>query len=119
ERHQREQQRIGAGGDGDSVSDAEHRRELALERVDLGAHDETLAVGDAGHRGDEGVAQRAILRVEVEERYRHDVWLFYRRALTAARVSRSASRFFTVSRLSYSCLPFARLTATLTRPSLK
>ena len=37
----------------------------------------------------------------------------------AARVSRSVSRRLIVSRLSYSFLPFARLTATFTRPFLK
>ena len=43
----------------------------------------------------------------------------YLRDLTAARVSRSASRRLTVSRLSYSFFPFARLTAIFTRPFLK
>ena len=32
-----------------------------------GAHDESLAVADAGHRGQDLVAERPVLRVEVEE----------------------------------------------------
>jgi hypothetical protein len=49
-RHQREQQRVGAGRHGDRVAHAEHRRHLALERIDLRPHDEALAVADARHR---------------------------------------------------------------------
>src|SRR5690348_2169490 len=55
------------------MADAELRGELALERVDLGAHDEALAVADAGDRTEDRVAQRAVLRLEVEQRNGHRV----------------------------------------------
>ena len=71
ERHQRQQQRVGARRHGDRVADAEQRRELLLERVDLGAHDEALAVGHAGHRGENLVADRPMLRLEIEQRNLH------------------------------------------------
>ena len=48
----------------------EGRGQLALERLDLRAHDESLAVADAGDRGEDLVAKRPVLRVEVEERDR-------------------------------------------------
>jgi hypothetical protein len=40
ERHHRDEQRVGARRDADGVPDAEVRRELAFERLDLGAQDE-------------------------------------------------------------------------------
>ena len=111
EGHQREQQRVGAGRHRDRVADAEHPRHLVLERGDLGAHDEPLAVADARDRRENLVAQRAVLRVQVEQRNldghvgnqnpsHQENFCSYRLVLIAARVSRSASRRLMVSRLS-------------------
>ena len=60
ERHQREQQRVGARRYGNRVADAEHRRHLVLERRDLRAHDEALAVADALDRREDLGAQRSV-----------------------------------------------------------
>ena len=68
ERHERQQQRIGARGDGDRVADAEHPRHLAFERGDLGAHDEALAVADPFDRRENLGAKRPVLRLEIEQR---------------------------------------------------
>ena len=73
ERHQRQQQRVGTGRHRDRVADAELRGELALERVHLGPHDEALAVADARDRGENLVAQRPVLRLEIEQRNGHRV----------------------------------------------
>ena len=51
--------------------DAEQRRQLALERVDLRPHDEALAVADARDRREDLVAQRPVLRVEIEQGHLH------------------------------------------------
>ena len=120
ERHQREQQRVGARRHRDGVAHAEHPRHLFLERGDLGAHDEPLAVADALDRRENLRAKRDVLRMQIEQRhFQGHARLFYRLDLMAARVSRSASRRRSVSRLSYSFLPLASATATLTRPFLK
>src|SRR5579864_2689138 len=52
---------------------AEQRGQLALEGVDLRAHDEALAVRDASNGGKNLLAERAILGLEVEERHPHPV----------------------------------------------
>ena len=49
---------------------AEGRRELALERLDLRAADEPLAVADARDRGEDLLAQRPVLRLQIEQRHR-------------------------------------------------
>ena len=67
ERHQGQQHGIGAGRHGDRVPDPEHPRQLLLERVDFGPHDEPLAVGDARHGSEDLVAQRPVLRLEIEQ----------------------------------------------------
>ena len=67
ERHQSQQHGVGAGGHGNRVSDLQHRRELAFERVDLRSHDEPLAVGDARHRCEDFFAKRPVLRLKIEE----------------------------------------------------
>src|SRR5581483_8716663 len=94
---------------------------------DVRFHDEALAVADAGDRCEDFVAERTVLSLEIEKRHFHG-WVIWptgqadtssrahRRVFMAARVSRSASRRLIVSRLSYSFLPLARLTATFTRP---
>ncbi len=69
ERHERQQQRVGAGRDGDRVADAEHQGQLAFERGDLGAHDEALAVADPFDRGENLGAKRAVLRMKVQQRH--------------------------------------------------
>ena len=48
--------------------DADLPRQLALERVDLGAEDEALAVADARDGGEDLLADRPVLRLEIEER---------------------------------------------------
>ena len=71
ERHQRDEQRVGARRQADGVRDAEVGRHLALERLDLGAADEPLAVGDPRHRGEDFVADRPVLRLQIQERDGH------------------------------------------------
>ena len=102
ERHQRQQQRIGARRHRDRVSDAQQLGQLTLETGDFRPQDEALAVADAGHRREKLLAQRTVLSLEIEQRNgRGHRRLFYRpRDLTAARVSRSTSRRLIVSRLS-------------------
>src|SRR5438477_11522829 len=51
------------------MADAEHRRHLALERRDLGSHDESLAVADALDGGENFRTERLVLRMQVEERH--------------------------------------------------
>ena len=50
-------------------ADAERGGELALERLDFRPLDEPLAVADARDRGEDLVAQRPVLRLEVEQRH--------------------------------------------------
>ena len=71
EHHQREQHGVGARRQRDGMAHAEHRGELVLERVDLRAHDEPLAVRDARHRLENLVADRPVLGLEVEQRDLH------------------------------------------------
>ena len=66
ERHQRQEERVGPGRNGDGVRDADEGAELALERLDFGPHDEALAVADACHRREDFIAQRTVLRLQVE-----------------------------------------------------
>ena len=61
--------RVRAGGDGNRLGHSELGRQLTLERLDLGAHDEPLAVADPRDRCQQLVAQRPILRLEIEERH--------------------------------------------------
>src|SRR5204862_408879 len=68
-----EKQRIGARRHGNRVTDGEPRGELVLETVDFRADDEPLAVADAGDRGENRVAQRPILRLEIEQGNGHRV----------------------------------------------
>ena len=49
---------------------AEVRGQLALERLDLRAEDEALAVADARDRREDLVADRPVLRLEIEQRHR-------------------------------------------------
>ena len=69
ERHHRGQQRVGAGRHRDRFGDLEMRRKLALERIDLRAEDEALAVADPGDGGENLLAERQILRLEIQQRH--------------------------------------------------
>ena len=46
----------------------ERAAELGLERIDLGPEDEPLAVADAFDGGEQLVAERPVLRLEIEQR---------------------------------------------------
>ena len=50
---------------------AEQARQLLLQGGDLGPHDEALAVADPHHGSENLVAERPVLRVEIEERNLH------------------------------------------------
>ena len=71
ERHQGRRERVGARGHADGVAHIYHRGDFALEGLDFGAHDESLAVGDTGERIQQRLAQRRELRLEVEQRNSH------------------------------------------------
>ncbi len=66
-RHERNDQCVGARGHADGVTYFEPLGELAFERLDLGSEDEALTVGDARERLDDLVADRRVLRREVEQ----------------------------------------------------
>ena len=68
ERHQRDEERVGAARDADRVLDAEVRGDGALEGLDLRAEDEVPVRRDALEGGAKLRHQRLILRGEVEER---------------------------------------------------
>ena len=68
-RHQREEDRVAAGADGDRLGRAAVVGELALERVDLGAQDELLRLHDARERGADLGAQLVVLRPQIEQRH--------------------------------------------------
>ena len=76
QRHQRDEQRIGAGRHGDRVIDFEQFAELHLKGVDFGPHDEPLAVADARNRREHLVADRRVLGLQVEQRHLHRTRLF-------------------------------------------
>src|SRR5690606_11578972 len=63
-----EQQGVGAGRDADAVTRLHVGRHLALERRHLLAEHERLALEDRVDRGAELVAQRLVLRAQVEQR---------------------------------------------------
>ena len=72
ERHQRDEQGVGARRDADRrACTPSTARELTLEAVDLGPPDEPLAVADPGDGGEDLVAQRTVLRLEIEKRDAH------------------------------------------------
>ena len=71
EGHQREQDRVGARRHSDGVRHAEHPGQLALERLDLRPHDEPLAVAHARDGGEDLVAERSVLRLQIEQRDVH------------------------------------------------
>ena len=51
ERHERDQQGVGAGGDADAELAARVRRRRSFERLDFGAQDEILRFAHAQQRG--------------------------------------------------------------------
>ena len=71
ERHQRREERVGAGRHADRVRHAEPCGELAFERLDFGAEDEALAVAHARDGREHFVAKRRVLRGEIEKRHVH------------------------------------------------
>ena len=71
EGHHGEQQRVGARRHADGVGDAQVGGQVALHALDLGAHDEALAVAHPRHDVDDGVADGAVLRLQVEHRHLH------------------------------------------------
>ena len=74
ERHQRDEQRVGAGGDADGVLHPEQRRQSRCsKRLDFRAHDEALAVADARRSREHLVADGRELRLEIEQRDVHGV----------------------------------------------
>ena len=71
ERHQRRQQRVGARRHADRVRRLQVGGQLALEALDFRAADEALAVADARDRVEQGLPERGVLCVEVEQRDGH------------------------------------------------
>ena len=67
ERHQRDEQRLGAGSDGDAVLRAGVRGELRLELGDFRAEDVLPVVEHLLDAGVDRFAQRAVLGLEVDE----------------------------------------------------
>jgi hypothetical protein len=67
ERHQRDQQRLGAAGDGDAMLGAAEGCEPLLQLLDLRAHDVLAVVEHRLHARGDAVLQRGVLRLEVDE----------------------------------------------------
>jgi hypothetical protein len=67
ERHHRDQQRLGAAGDGDAMLRAGVRRQRGLELLDLGTHDVLAVVEHRLHAARDLVAQRGVLGLQVDE----------------------------------------------------
>ncbi len=70
--HHRDEQGVGARRHADGVFDVQQRGQLALEALDLGAHDEALAVADTRHDVEDLLADRPVLRLQVQQRHVHD-----------------------------------------------
>ncbi len=71
ERHQRGEDRVGAGRHADGVRDVELSGDFALERFDFGAENEALAVAHARDGREHFVAKRRVLRGEIKKWYLH------------------------------------------------
>ena len=69
--HQREQQRVGAGGAADGVPGVAEPGHVRLEGRNLGAHDELLPLDDRHQSGQDRVLGRLVLRRQVEQRNPH------------------------------------------------
>ena len=71
ERHQRKQQRVGAGRDADAVTGIRVGRDLLLELDDLRPEYEVLGSTEIADCGLDGRFQRRVLRAQVEQRNLH------------------------------------------------
>ena len=71
ERHEREQQRIGARGDADAVAALAVGGDGRLELLDRGPEDEVLARTDLRDRGLDLRLQRLVLRLQIQQRHLH------------------------------------------------
>ncbi len=69
ERHHRGEESVGAGRDRDRVASFELADEIAFERVDFGTEDEPLAVADPRQGREDLVADRRVLRLEIQQRH--------------------------------------------------
>jgi hypothetical protein len=69
--HECDEERIGARGKADAMLRAAVGGDLGLECAHLGTQDEHLRRRDLEHRGVELGLQRAVLRLEVEQRHSH------------------------------------------------
>lgn len=65
--HQRHQQCVGTRGDGNGMPHTDCASQLGLERSHLGTEDEMLRIADTIDRGAYLVANRRILKVQIEE----------------------------------------------------
>jgi hypothetical protein len=65
ERHQRDQERVGARRDADPIRHTDARRQLTLEALGFRAENESLAVAHPGDGGKDLIAQRRVLGLEV------------------------------------------------------
>ena len=88
ERTERELERVGAVADRDARRGAAVRRELALERLDLGTEDVVAAIVDARDGGVELRAERRVVAREIVERDRHPM-----QPAAASAVRQAASQF--------------------------
>ena len=66
ERHQRHEQRVGAGRYGDRVRDPDGRRNLGFQLLDFRSQNELLRIADARDRGQNVLANRRVLKPEIE-----------------------------------------------------
>ena len=71
ERHEREQQCIGARGDADAVTALAVAGERGLERLDLGSQDEVLARAHPLERRAHLRGERGVLRFQIKQRHPH------------------------------------------------
>ena len=72
ERTQRQQEGIGTIGAADGVLDVRQSRHAALQLRHRIAEDERLLIHDVHDRGHDFVADRGVLRLEIEKRNGHD-----------------------------------------------
>ena len=66
ERHQRHEQRVRAGRYGGRVRDPDGRRNLGFQLLDFRSQNELLRIADARHRGQNVLANRRVLKPEIE-----------------------------------------------------
>jgi hypothetical protein len=71
ERHQRQEQRVGAGGATDGVFGVAKPGNIRFEGRDFGAHDELLPLDDGHQSGQDCILGRLVLGCQVEQRNPH------------------------------------------------